>query len=76
MAGLVEFELIKIGLLDADEVAQQDPQNLLYKKYFMHGTVHHIGLDVHDDPYKMIAPGIVFTCEPGIYIPYRMQTGK
>lgn len=70
MAGLVEKELIKLGLLDAEAVAQQDPKKPLYKKYFMHGTAHHIGLDVHDvGPYRTIEAGMVFTCEPGIYIP-------
>ena len=41
------------------------------KKYFPHGTSHHLGLDVHDygNRYRKFAPGMVFTCEPGIYIP-------
>lgn len=70
MVSLVETELIKLGLLDANEVAKQDPKKPLYKKYFMHGTAHHIGLDVHDvGPYRTIEAGMVFTCEPGIYIP-------
>ena len=70
MASLVEAELIKLSLLDAKEVANQDPKKPLYKKYFMHGTAHHIGLDVHDvGPYRTIESGMVFTCEPGIYIP-------
>jgi len=71
MAKLVETELIKLGLLGEDEVANQDHKKPLYKKYFMHGTAHHIGLDVHDvglysRPFKA---GMVLTCEPGIYIP-------
>ena len=71
MAILVEFELIQLGLLKADEVAKQDPKKPLYKKYFMHGTAHHIGLDVHDVGLysRKIEEGMVFTCEPGIYIP-------
>ncbi|BDD05859.1 aminopeptidase P family protein [Aureibacter tunicatorum] len=70
MASLVEAELINIGLLDAEEVKNQDPDNPLYKKYFMHGTAHHLGLDVHDIGNRMvpIQEGMVFTCEPGIYI--------
>ncbi|NVK52373.1 MAG: aminopeptidase P N-terminal domain-containing protein [Flavobacteriaceae bacterium] len=71
MATLVETELIKLGLLNADEIASQDPKKPLYKKYFMHGTAHHIGLDVHDVGLysRNIEEGMVFTCEPGIYIP-------
>lgn len=71
MANLVETELIKLGLLNAEEVAKQDPKKPLYKKYFMHGTAHHIGLDVHDVGLysRNIEVGMVFTCEPGIYIP-------
>ena len=42
----------------------------LYKKYFMHGTSHYLGLDVHDygNKYRKFEPGMVFTREPGIYI--------
>lgn len=71
MALLVEAELIKLGLLNADEVAKQDPKKPLYKKYFMHGTAHHIGLDVHDVGLysRPFEAGMVLTCEPGIYIP-------
>lgn len=71
MTALVEEQLINLGLLNADEVAKQDPKKPLYKKYFMHGTAHHIGLDVHDVGLysRRIEEGMVFTCEPGIYIP-------
>jgi Xaa-Pro aminopeptidase len=71
MAVLVENELIGLGLLDANEVANQDPKKPLYKKYFMHGTAHYLGLDVHDVGLysRKIEAGMVFTCEPGIYIP-------
>lgn len=68
---LMEEELIALGLLNADEVKKQDPQKPLYKKYFMHGTSHFLGLDVHDvgHSHRPIKAGMVFTCEPGIYIP-------
>jgi Xaa-Pro aminopeptidase len=63
-------ELIGLGLLDKHNVAKQDPKAPLYKKYFMHGTSHHLGLDVHDfaSRYKPFEVGNILTCEPGIYI--------
>lgn len=69
--GFVETELIGLGLIDSKEAAKQDAGKALVKKYFMHGTSHHLGLDVHDvcpenEPY---AEGMVLTIEPGIYIP-------
>ncbi len=67
---IVERELIGLGLLDAGEVKNQDKKKPLYKKYFMHGISHHLGLDVHDYGHKhaMIEHGMILTCEPGIYI--------
>ena len=70
IARIMEFELIKLRLLDKHDVQKQDSKNPLYKKYFMHGTSHYLGLDVHDvgsfdSPMR---EGMVFTCEPGIYI--------
>jgi Xaa-Pro aminopeptidase len=68
---IMEKELVGLGLLKQEELDKQDPEKPLYKKYFMHGTSHHLGLDVHDlgSKYRFIEPGMVFTCEPGIYIP-------
>jgi Xaa-Pro aminopeptidase len=67
---LMEEELIKLKLLKLSDVKKQDPKNPLYKKYFMHGTSHYLGLDVHDygDRYRKFEAGMVLTCEPGIYI--------
>jgi Xaa-Pro aminopeptidase len=66
----IEKELIELGLLDAQEVKKQDPDQPLFKKYFMHGVSHHLGLDVHDygSRHRKFEEGMVFTCEPGIYI--------
>lgn len=66
-----EGQLIDLGLLDKHDVAKQNPAAPLYKKYFMHGTSHFLGLDVHDVGNRDLPmkAGHVFTCEPGIYIP-------
>ena len=67
---IMEAELIQLGLLDSKEVKKQSEDEPLYKKYFPHGTSHHLGLDVHDygDKYRKFEAGMVLTCEPGIYI--------
>jgi Xaa-Pro aminopeptidase len=71
MAELVEKELVKLQLITEDEIANQNPDTPVYKKYFMHGTAHHLGLDVHDVGLysRVFEKGMVLTCEPGIYIP-------
>ncbi|MEX1048533.1 MAG: aminopeptidase P N-terminal domain-containing protein [Akkermansiaceae bacterium] len=67
---LMEGELVGLGLFTAREAREQGPEKALVKKYFMHGTSHHLGLDVHDvcPPHEPFAEGMVFTIEPGIYI--------
>lgn len=68
---IMTSELIGLGLLNKHDVEKQDVKAPLYKKYFMHGTSHHLGLDVHDfaSRYKAFEVGNILTCEPGIYIP-------
>ena len=68
---IMTSELIGLQLLDAKDVANQNPEQPAYKRYFMHGTSHHMGLDTHD--YGLLhlpmEAHMVFTVEPGIYIP-------
>lgn len=68
---LMTSELLGLKLIDKADVKNEDPNWPAYKKYFMHGTSHHMGLDTHDygiltEPIKA---NMVFTVEPGIYIP-------
>jgi Xaa-Pro aminopeptidase len=64
-------ELLGLGLLKKEDVQKQNAEWPAYKKYFMHGTSHFLGLDVHDVGYfyEPMQAGMVFTVEPGIYIP-------
>lgn len=68
---LMTSELLGLGLLDKADVQNENPDWPAYKKYFMHGTSHHIGLDTHD--YGILTEpmqaNMVFTVEPAIYIP-------
>lgn len=66
----IEKELVDLGLLTTAQIKKQDPDNKAFRKYFMHGVGHPLGLDVHDvgltvEPFQ---PGWVLTVEPAIYI--------
>ncbi len=67
----IQGKLVNLKLIDSTDIKNQNPDWPAYKKYFMHGTSHHLGLDVHDlgDRYAPMTVGMVFTIEPGIYIP-------
>ena len=67
---LMTKHLLDLKLIDKHDVEKQNPAWPAYKKYFMHGTSHFIGLDVHDVGlwHEPIQEGNVFTVEPGIYI--------
>jgi Xaa-Pro aminopeptidase len=64
-------ELLGLKLIKKEDVTKENPEWPAYKKYFMHGTSHFLGLDVHDVGffYEPMQAGMVFTVEPGIYIP-------
>lgn len=71
VGNLMEEQLVNLGLISMDDIKNQDPAWPAYKKYFMHGTSHFLGLDTHDVGlwHEPIAANMVFTVEPGIYIP-------
>ena len=68
---IMTSELLGLGLLDKADIQNEKPESPSYKKYFMHGTAHHLGLNTHD--YGLLhlpmEANMVFTVEPGIYIP-------
>jgi Xaa-Pro aminopeptidase len=71
MGEVYTSELLQLGLIDKADVQNEDPKWPAYKKFMMHGTSHHMGLDTHD--YGILTDdfveNMVFTNEPGFYIP-------
>jgi len=70
VGSLMEKELVDLGLISMKDIAEFKTTPA-YKKYYMHGTSHHLGLDVHDvsNGNEPLKEGMILTCEPGIYIP-------
>jgi len=68
---IMTSELLGLGLLDKADIQNENKEQPAYKKYFMHGTSHHMGLDTHDygELKTPMKANMVFTVEPGIYIP-------
>jgi Xaa-Pro aminopeptidase len=68
---IMEKQLVDLKLITVDDIKKQNPAAPVFKKYYMHGTSHFIGLDVHDVGmrYEPMQAGMMFSCEPGIYIP-------
>ena len=68
---IMEKELVDLGLIDLQEFRNQSAEAPAFFRYYMHGTGHFLGLDVHDVGSRQVVfeSGMVMTCEPGIYIP-------
>ncbi|MCL5612136.1 MAG: Xaa-Pro peptidase family protein [Chloroflexi bacterium] len=62
---------------EVDKAARDVIEQAGYGKYFTHRTGHGIGMESHEEPYvrgdnmQLLAPGMAYTVEPGIYLPER-----
>jgi len=67
---IMQHAMLNIGLLNSNDIKNQDDKNPAFRKYYMHGLTHFLGIDVHDvgDKNTILKKGMVLTCEPGIYI--------
>ncbi len=71
IGAFITQELVSLGLLDKADIQNETKDKPAYRKYFMHGTSHFLGLDTHDYGFQEdpMAANMVLTVEPGIYIP-------
>lgn len=67
---LIEEQLINLAIIEKQNIEKQDPEKPVFKNYFKHSISHFLGIDVHDAGNKndILMPGMVISCEPGIYI--------
>lgn len=68
---IMTAELVQLKLLDKADIQNETKENPAFRKYFMHGTSHFLGLDTHDYGFQSepMEANMVLTVEPGIYIP-------
>ena len=73
--GVIAAKTAEWGLLPVSAEESIKPDQQFHRRYMVHGTSHHLGLDVHDcaqarrEMYLdgVLEPGMVFTIEPGLY---------